>query len=481
MSSHTRSHFAEEHREAAKYFLKLKKPNPRYTHKRETVAAILISVAYFECWINEIFEGLPYVLDSSPFKKGWKWEEIRRKTLLKTRNGHNDWTALSEEKAISVANRWIDEVFRKKSAIQKLEELYLIVLGSKIKNRDALQKAKLLIEIRNELIHHESTPIYHRYSSKKRKTLMTGDSRLEITMNKLKERYSTKLGYDSSTALALDHFLDGLVAKDLFLGIEELRQSFLEDMKVVPAPKGTGASFNLAELPKGVRPRREWRINMVQIKFKKIKKTTNQRLRDLELHLKFLTDDYNSMNKNIHYYRRIASELRVLLIEKKHNTPLLLSLLNEFGLDGMVPISISHRDLHKDLKPIEEWLNWGIGVSNGKGTNLKNLILAVAETHGCAHEDVEMAGEIAWTIAHGKENPLFDGSGEQFFLNQFRGAAVRTIALCVHFLEYLEKQRKYKPVVYNDFSTFMEIKEFVYIAKDAPIIEKVNTTTESNK
>lgn len=167
----------------------------------------------------------------------------------------------------------------------------------------------------------------------------------------------------------------------------------------------------------------------------RIAKTAEQRLCDCETHLYFLWDAYRLYPQQRDRFKQIAAELRLLVCETKMNKPLLLNLMDVYGLSydvqppgkyqGGPPLKpqplpmVGWRDdpVQKQLTeeiseasgsgdeakmkaidsklealarpvPFREWVNKGLAVYvRPYDYSHRELVLAIAQQFGSSHED----------------------------------------------------------------------------------------------
>lgn len=146
-------------------------------------------------------------------------------------------------------------------------------------------------------------------------------------------------------------------------------------------------------------------------------------LADCESHLKFLSEALERLQHEVDRYKQLAAELRILVCSTRSNKPLLLDLLDDYGLRALVhPVPrfpfpctmvgdiqkhgvdveavlglpeadverliVEQRSKAKPI-PLRQWVRQGLAVYNkGREFSYEELVLVVAHQMGGAHEDV---------------------------------------------------------------------------------------------
>ena len=150
---------------------------------------------------------------------------------------------------------------------------------------------------------------------------------------------------------------------------------------------------------------------------KKIPKSGDRLIRDLESHLKFLREAVCTIASEPDRYKLVASSLRVLVCDFRSNKPLLLDLMDELSLnyeisplpdlpfplpmvdelkqESKVDFSLMspeeiwayHRSQAKSY-PLREFVTRGLAVFvSGHAYSYSDLIRTLAEQSGLSHED----------------------------------------------------------------------------------------------
>lgn len=212
---------------------------------------------------------------------------------------------------------------------------------------------------------------------------------------------------------------------------------------------------------------------------RRIQKSVLQRVLDCETHLYFLWDARRLYPQQEDRFKQIAGELRVLVCETKHNHPLLLELIEQFGFRYELPppgppldkhpmqmVGDSTSPVYQQLAaetaaakgdeqklsavqekraalrrcvPLREYVEKGLAVvSMQKEYSYRELTLAVAQQLGSSHED--RAVDESLVILQD-----FRIMGHMGHVVSIIGFADRIIDAGTRFMEFLVSNHGYQP------------------------------------
>lgn len=227
---------------------------------------------------------------------------------------------------------------------------------------------------------------------------------------------------------------------------------------------------------------------------RRIPKLPEERLRDFESHLYFLWDAVRLYPRQVERYKQIAAELRVLVCRSGKNKPLLLDLMDEYDFEHLVlppgvdpdgppvkphPVPMvgendvpARRRLQERLDaayaagdpdalasidaefaalalpvPFREWIDRGVAVfiAPHEYSN-KELVLAIAQQAGSAHED----DSVEEPIIQMRQFTIAGHSGE---LAPLLDLAHYVLGVGAAFIEHLVTKCDVPPTVFNRADT----------------------------
>lgn len=198
-------------------------------------------------------------------------------------------------------------------------------------------------------------------------------------------------------------------------------------------------------------------------------------IQSCEFHLNLLWEARQKISVDNMRFKQIAGELRILLFETRTNKPLLLKIMDLYGVQARVRpepdsrfLMIGWREdpeykrayqtmlnppveanaliesLHKIMPPgnpvmFKDWIKHAVAIGNEYGEySYKELILSLAQQMGCSHEDeaVDALLDMFSQINNNKE-PLF--------LKSLLGCTKTTLGVGAFLFMWLRKSQGYKP------------------------------------
>ena len=210
---------------------------------------------------------------------------------------------------------------------------------------------------------------------------------------------------------------------------------------------------------------------------RRIRKTSQQLLRDCEVHLRFLSEALSYYSQQPDRYRQIAAELRVLVCETRSNKPILLDMMDQFDFPFAVQppgepfnkaptVMVGWKDdpswhvlqarlsnattkddidflLDEQAKlrrpvPIREYVNSALAVHIAPyDYSYRDLTLAIAQQVGSSHEDEAV------------DQPLLQlqsilVGGHPGHIAPILGFAKRILSCGEHFFRHLQEAGQYE-------------------------------------
>jgi hypothetical protein len=228
-------------------------------------------------------------------------------------------------------------------------------------------------------------------------------------------------------------------------------------------------------------------------KKRRISKSIDQRLKECETHIYFLWDALRLYPKERDRFKQIATELRVLVCETRHNKPLLLDLMDYYefthyvqppGLNSNGPPikpqpipkvgwrdnpvqqaiteeltnaiesgdSAKVKEIEDKLAklahpvPFREWVNKGLAVYiKPYDYSYRELTLAIAQQFGSSHEDDSVEEPIV------RLQQIFIG-GESSDIVPLIELARYVLKVGTRFIRFLVENHSYNPKYFRDFA-----------------------------